>query len=123
MVISNVRTLNKGKSDEICPQSVDCTKFKNQSSIIEDSFAKDIDHFMTGVDAAVSINLWSSNTSPASLDAKDPTIAGLPFLPAKQGTVFRLCDFPPDATYMNRLDEILLNGEKITAEQKSKNIQ
>lgn len=91
----------------------------NQSDIIDDSHAKDIDHYITGVKEGVSINLWATSQMPPALeDTNDPTQSGLPFLPAKDGTIFRICDIPPDSLYMNRLDEILLNNQKISAEQK-----
>lgn len=91
----------------------------NQSDIVEDSHAKDIDHFITGVKGAVSINLWATSKTPPTLqDTSDLTKSRLPFLPSKNGTMFRICDIPPDSLYINRLDEILLNNQKISAEQK-----
>lgn len=92
----------------------------NRSVIVKDKPAQDIDPYITGIDGAVSINLWATHEAPADLKKiSDPTETGLPFLPAKQGTVFRICDIVPDETYIHRLDEILLNSEKITAEQKA----
>lgn len=92
---------------------------ENQSDIMEDSRAKDIDHFITGVKEAVSINLWATNKTPPTLeDISDPVKSGLSLLPSKNGTVLRICDIPPDSLYINRLDEILLNNQKISAEQK-----
>ncbi|MBS0654452.1 MAG: cupin domain-containing protein [Verrucomicrobia bacterium] len=91
----------------------------NQSTIVEDSNAKDIDHFITGVQEAASINIWAtSKTAPALEDTGDPTLSGIPFLPSKNGTILRICDIPPDSRYIHRLDEILLNNQKISAEQK-----
>jgi hypothetical protein len=92
---------------------------ENQSDIIEDSNAKDIDYFITGVKEAVSINLWATSKMPPTLeDVSDSTQSELPFLPSKNGTLLRICDIPPDSLYINRLDEILLNNQKISAEQK-----
>ena len=92
----------------------------NRSYVVKDRAAQDVDHFITGVAEAVSINLWSTEDSPARLHQNaDPTEAGLPFLPAKHGTVFRICDIPPDSLFMHRLDDIELNGEKVTAEQRA----
>lgn len=94
----------------------------HQSSILEDSHAENIDHFITGVDEAVSINLWATRETPPNLnqtiDPVKPSL-GSPFLPSKNGTIFRICDIPPDANYLHRLDDILLNNEKISAEQKA----
>lgn len=93
---------------------------KDRSTILQDSAATDIDCYLTGVDEAVSINLWASQQSPAQLDAEvDPTTSGLPFLPSKQGTIFRVCDIAPNSYFMYRLDELFINGEKITEQQKS----
>lgn len=93
---------------------------KDQSYVIEDDYAKDIQHFITGVEGAVSINLWATNDILPNLnDSSDLTKAGIPFLPSKNGTVFRICDIPPDSSYINRLDEILLNNEKISEEKKA----
>ena len=92
---------------------------ENQSDIMQDSEAGDIDYFITGVKEAASINLWATSKTPPTLEYRgDPTQSGLPFVPAKNGTIFRICDIPPDALYIHRLDEILLNNQKISAEQK-----
>jgi len=92
----------------------------DESHIVEDSQAKDIDHFITGVEEAVSINLWATgNHRPNLNETTDPAKKGIPFLPAKNGTVFRICDIPPDASYLQRLDDILLNNQKISDEQKA----
>ncbi len=94
---------------------------KNKRSMIfEDQPAKDVDPYITGIEGAVSINLWATHESPIDLkNISDPTESGLPFLPPKRGTLFRICDIVPDDTYIHCLDEILLNGEKITTEQKA----
>lgn len=92
----------------------------NRSYIVKDQSAQDVDHFITGVTEAVSINLWATDGKPAKLNTTtDPTEAGVPFVPAKHGTVFRICDIPPDSLYMHRLDEIALNGEEVTTEQRA----
>jgi hypothetical protein len=91
----------------------------NKSAILEDSYAKDIKEFISGVDDAVSINLWATNSSPANLKIdKDPTESEVSFLPKTSGSIFRVCVIPPDDSYIYRLDEILLNGEKVTEKQK-----
>lgn len=92
---------------------------ENQSYVVADGYAKDVNHFITGVEEAKSINLWATNKTPPKLDdINDPTNFGLPFLPQTNGTIFRICDVPPDSLYINRLDEILLNNQKISDEQK-----
>jgi Cupin domain len=86
---------------------------------VEDSTAKDIDYFITGVKEAASINLWATSKTPPALEnIGDPTQSGLPFLPSKNGTILRICDIPPDSLYIHRLDEVLLNNQKISDEQK-----
>src|SRR5207244_1593652 len=91
----------------------------NQSYIFEDAYPDNVDHFITGLEEAVSINLWATAETPAILGKPcDPTKSGLPFLPSEHGTVFRICDIPPDSSWLHRLDDILLNNKKISAKQK-----
>jgi len=89
---------------------------QNKSCVIKDCIADKIDHFMPGVDDAVSINLWATDKSPASLRPDEPQISYLK--PKKNGTIFRICDLPPESTYITKLDEIGFNFEKIPESSK-----
>ncbi|MDA7742346.1 hypothetical protein N8865_01910 [Francisellaceae bacterium] len=92
----------------------------NQSAIVKDADVKNIDYFMEGVDSAVSINCWATDSAPAKISCdKDPAASPIAFLPTEKGSVLRICDIPPDSAFMHRLDEILLNGQSVTAEQKA----
>lgn len=48
------------------------------------------------------INLWRTDESPADVYTDpDPTRQGMGLTPPTQGSVFRVVDFPPDATYID----------------------
>lgn len=48
------------------------------------------------------INLWCTDESPAdAFTDTDPTRQSVGLTPSAQGSVFRVVDFPPDATYIN----------------------
>lgn len=86
---------------------------EDQSFIIKDGPAQDIDSYLVGVDSAVSINLWSTLPSPTLSNFQDPAELGLPFLPPLNGTAFRICDIPPDSVFIDQLDDLPLNEEKM----------
>ncbi len=92
---------------------------ENQSAIVNDADIENIDHFMEGVDSAVSINCWATDSAPVKISCNnDPAASPIAFLPTERGSVLRICDIPPDSAFIHQLDDILLNGQPVTAEQK-----
>jgi hypothetical protein len=75
---------------------------EGQSVLISDADAHDKQVLLDTAPDFALINLWQTKTMPAdAFTDPDPTREKLGLMPEPKGTLFRVVDFPPDATYMH----------------------
>jgi hypothetical protein len=73
-----------------------------KSVLISDANAHDKQILLETAPDFALINLWGTHEMPAdSVTHSDPTHEHMGLTPSANGTVFRVVDFPPDATYMH----------------------
>lgn len=73
-----------------------------RSTIAEDGFSP---HFMTlaGTDNFGVTDLWKTHSTPADIDSPDdPCGQPITLAPPRNGTVFRVVEFPPDQDYVGK---------------------
>lgn len=75
-----------------------------KSIIISESTIEDLPSCKE-VTALKIIDLWATDTSPASLDEDDPLSKEIALVPKPSGTIFRFCDFLPESTYLKNLQK------------------
>ncbi len=66
-------------------------------------------------------NLWVTQQAPANAHGNpDPTDGPMPLAPPRNGTIFRIVEFPPDASFMSKLSQQVLDDawDNIGHEQK-----
>lgn len=77
-----------------------------KSILISDANAHDVKIPLPMAPGLKLINLWRTDESPAdAFTDNDPTNTATGLTPSAQGSIFRIVDFPPDATYIPQLQK------------------
>lgn len=76
-----------------------------KSTIFSDASATSIVRPLPVAPDLALINLWSTTTSPASLSEQEgPATQSASLVPSPCGTIFRFVNFPPEASYRNKVN-------------------
>lgn len=73
-----------------------------KSVIYQDSNATNVDSVL-GIKDFGMTNLWITHSSPLNINEDNPLESPFPLEPLRNGTLFRIVDFPPEATYLAAL--------------------
>ena len=80
---------------------------EGQSMLLHDGDAENITSLLPQVPDFVLINLWRTDTSPATIVKHDAAAQPFALTPSTQGSIFRIVDFPPEAEYLDQVTKQL----------------
>lgn len=81
---------------------------QGKSYLVGDSASEHVQVILPQVPDFTLINLWSTDTTPVSTSSKQDAAAKITGLtPSKNGSIFRMVDFPPESTYLTNISNSL----------------